>query len=77
MRTEEEILAENQRLAEGFLRRPRRVISPSRRQPERSWHFNHADRIERQLQEDGHRRWGFVIYRTTYGNDEEWGELLA
>jgi len=37
---------------------------------------NHADLIEDQLQADGHRTWGFVIYRTTYGNDEDWTEFL-
>lgn len=39
-------------------------------------HFNTADLIERQLQEDGHRTWGFVIYRTTYANDADWEEFL-
>ena len=35
-----------------------------------------ADRIERQLQEDGHQSWGFVIYRTTYGDEADWEEFL-
>jgi hypothetical protein len=76
MPTEAEIEAETVRLAEWFRNRPRRVKSPSCRQPNRSWHFNDADRIERQLQEDGHRTWGFVIYRTTYANDDDWTEFL-
>ncbi|OCK74385.1 hypothetical protein K432DRAFT_310820 [Lepidopterella palustris CBS 459.81] len=58
-------------------RRRRPPRSPSRRKPEISFQNNHADLIERQLEEDGHRTWGFVIYRTTYGNDDEWQEFLA
>jgi len=37
---------------------------------------NHADLIEDQLKADGHRTWGYVIYRTTYDNDEDWTEFL-
>lgn len=39
-------------------------------------HLSPADRIERDIQEDGHRVWGFVGYRCTYGNDNEWNEFL-
>ena len=49
---------------------------PSRRQPQREWYFNEADVIERQMQADGHRTWGYVIYRTTYSSDDDWAELL-
>lgn len=33
---------------------------------------NTADRIEEELLEKGHRVWGFVIYRCTYGDDAAW-----
>lgn len=32
---------------------------------------NTADRIEKQLQRDGHRTSGFVIYQTTYDSDDD------
>lgn len=54
----------------------RRIRSPSQRNPDMSWENNAADLIERQLQDDGHRTWGFVIYRTTYGSDADWAEFL-
>jgi hypothetical protein len=54
----------------------RRIKSPSQRNPDMSWHLNPADQIECQLREDGHRIWGFVIYRTTYDSDVDWAELL-
>jgi len=41
-----------------------------------SWENNAADLIERQLQDDGHRTWGFVIYRTTYDSDADWVGFL-
>ena len=54
----------------------RRIRSPSQRNPDMSWENNIADLIERQLQDDGHRTWGFVIYRTTYSSDADWAEFL-
>ena len=48
----------------------------SRRTPQYSTHNNTADCIERYLQEDGHRTWGFVIYRCTYENDDDWGQFM-
>ncbi|KAK3168026.1 hypothetical protein OEA41_004472 [Lepraria neglecta] len=54
----------------------RRIRSPSQRNPDMSWENNAADLIERQLQYDGHRTWGFVIYRTTYASDADWAEFL-
>jgi hypothetical protein len=57
--------------------RTQRVKNPSRRTPERETVFNNADNVERQLQEDGHKIWGWVIYRCTYANDEEWAEFMA
>ena len=34
--------------------------------------FNAADSIERQLHADGHRVWGFVVYRCAYASDSDW-----
>jgi hypothetical protein len=31
-----------------------------------------ADDIQHALMADGHRVWGFVVYRCTYGNDADW-----
>jgi hypothetical protein len=78
MSTDAEAQEETDRLVQAILdrRQRRRIKSPSPRQPEMSRHFNHADQIETQLEEDGHRTWGFVIYRTTYTNDYEWAEFL-
>lgn len=53
-----------------------RIKSPSPRNPNMSWESNDADLIERQLQDDRHRSWGFVIYRTTYTSDDDWAEFL-
>lgn len=50
--------------------------SPSRRQPGSEWYFNEADVIEREMQADGHRTWGYVIYRTTYSSEDDWPEFL-
>jgi len=50
--------------------------SPSRRTPQFSTHNNNADNIERYLQEDGHRTWGFAIYRCTYESDSDWQEFI-
>ncbi|KAI7210372.1 hypothetical protein KC333_g8261 [Hortaea werneckii] len=56
--------------------RAKYVRNPSRRTPDRETAFNDADNVERQLQEDGHKIWGWVIYRCTYENDEEWAEFM-
>ncbi|KAK7962860.1 uncharacterized protein PG986_003685 [Apiospora aurea] len=34
--------------------------------------LNAADKIERHLRADGHRIWGFVVYRCTYTSDTAW-----
>ncbi|KAK8043415.1 hypothetical protein PG993_005845 [Apiospora rasikravindrae] len=34
--------------------------------------YNAADKIERHLRADGHRIWGFVVYRCTYTSDRDW-----
>lgn len=60
-------------VATAHLRRPK---SPSRRQPHKDTHLNDADNIERYLKEDGHRTWGWVIYRCTYGSDDDWNEFM-
>lgn len=44
----------------------------STRTPNVRTQTNSADCIERALIADGHRHWGFVVYRTTYGNDSAW-----
>ncbi|KAL9107641.1 MAG: hypothetical protein Q9227_007448 [Pyrenula ochraceoflavens] len=54
----------------------RQIQSPSQRNPDMSWESNAADLIERQLQDDGHRTWGFVIYRSTYNSETDWAEFL-
>lgn len=56
--------------------RAQRVKNPSKRTPDRDTHFNDADSVERQLAEDGHKIWGWVIYRCTYEDDEEWTEFM-
>ncbi|KAK4166887.1 hypothetical protein QBC43DRAFT_376851 [Cladorrhinum sp. PSN259] len=38
--------------------------------------LNAADKIDRHLRLDGHRLWGFVMYRCTYGNDAAWRECV-
>lgn len=38
--------------------------------------FNTADVIQKQLDDDGHRVWGFVVYRCTYGDDAAWKTFL-
>lgn len=50
--------------------------NPSRRTPKYETHCNLADQIERQLAEDGHSKWGFVIYRCTYDKDDDWNEVI-
>lgn len=56
--------------------RAQRLKNPSHRTPDRETNLNNADSIERQLQEDGHQIWGWVIYRSTYKSDEEWAEFM-
>ncbi|KAH8587263.1 hypothetical protein B0O99DRAFT_402593 [Bisporella sp. PMI_857] len=43
---------------------------------QRETNLNNADNIERYLQEDGHRTWGFVIYRCTYDSDDDWNKFM-
>jgi hypothetical protein len=37
---------------------------------------NTSNDLQQRLDEDGHRVWGFVIYRCTYGDDAAWEECL-
>lgn len=52
------------------------VKCPSPRQPHRSTMLNRADITERLLRKDGHRLWGYVIYRTNYSSERDWNEFL-
>ncbi|CAI7579508.1 unnamed protein product [Penicillium bialowiezense] len=52
------------------------VQSQTPRIPHISPSFNEADQIEQYLHEDGHRAWGFVIYRCTYESDTAWDEFM-
>jgi hypothetical protein len=54
-----------------FRNRIRQLRNPSKRTPDRETTLNNADNIERQLQEDNYRIWGFVIYRCTYESETE------
>lgn len=56
--------------------RAQRVRNASQRTPDRETVFNNADNVERQLHVDGHKIWGWVIYRCTYQNDKEWAEFM-
>jgi hypothetical protein len=60
-----------------FRNRIRQLKNPSKRTPDRETAFNNADNIERQLQEDNHKIWGWVIYRCTYESDSEWEDLMS
>ncbi|KAG9567010.1 hypothetical protein KCU71_g4133, partial [Aureobasidium melanogenum] len=45
----------------------------SKRKPDTLGYVSHfADQIERALKADGHRIWGFRVYRCTYESDEDW-----
>lgn len=54
----------------------RRPADSSPRTPSWSTALNAADKVERYLTEDGHRTWGWVIYRCTYDDDSEWKEFM-
>jgi hypothetical protein len=49
---------------------------PSKRRPTVNTKYIAADNIERNLQENGHRTWGFVFYRCTYESDSDWDAFL-
>lgn len=53
------------------------IVSPERTGIARGDSFlNTAGRIQDQLLGDGHRVWGFVIYRCTYGDADAWETCL-
>jgi hypothetical protein len=35
------------------------------------------DKVQKQLDSDGHRTWDLVIYRCTYRSDSDWSEFIA
>lgn len=62
--------------AELIRQRIQNIENPSKRTPTRSTEFNDADNIERQMQQDGHRTWGWIIYRCTYADDAQWAAFM-
>ncbi|KAJ5121564.1 uncharacterized protein N7515_009525 [Penicillium bovifimosum] len=50
---------------------------PSQRDPTMDAGRNAADRLEKLLDEDGFKKWGFVIYRCTYQNNTDWENFMA
>lgn len=54
-----------------------KLNSMSKRIPWMSFRSNCADCIELGLEKDGHRVWGFVIFRCTYGDDAAWARRIA
>lgn len=63
-------------LAQFIATRASRVKNSSRRTLIRGTDFNNADKVERQLAEDSHQIWGWVIYRCTYESDADWNEFM-
>ncbi|GKZ83062.1 hypothetical protein AnigIFM56816_007890 [Aspergillus niger] len=49
---------------------------PSKSTPEIESGMNDADELERLLDNDGFKTWGFVIYRCTYQSDSDWEKLM-
>lgn len=64
------------KLEEWVRTRAQRVKDPSPRVPTSETQFNDADNVERHMREDGHRTWGLLIYRCTYGSDEQWKAFM-
>jgi hypothetical protein len=57
---------------------PQEVLGPeSIRTPGTLARNNVADIIEHQMQNDGHRLWGLVIYRCDYESNQRWEQCLA
>ena len=67
----------NAELKEWYTNRGQRVGNPSKRTSDRSTDFNDADNVERQLQQDNHKIWGWIIYRCTYASDDDWNEFMT
>lgn len=64
-------------LQEWIRTRAQRVRNPSRRKPDMETDNNKADMIERQLQQDNHKIWGWVIYRCKDSSDTAWAEFMS
>ncbi|KAG9517022.1 hypothetical protein KCV07_g6489, partial [Aureobasidium melanogenum] len=71
-------MAEDTTSHDAFLERMKNFVAedPSPRNPRVSTQSSHADRIEAQYQADGHKTWGYVIYRTTYEDEAAWTEFM-
>ncbi|KAF4216900.1 hypothetical protein CNMCM8980_007950 [Aspergillus fumigatiaffinis] len=54
----------------------RKRNEPSSRTPHLTRRSNFADCVELDLEKDGHRTWGFVMYRCTYKSDADWDEFM-
>lgn len=54
-----------------------RPVQPSKRDPTIETTSNDADELERLLQKDGFKIWGFVIYRCTYQSDSDWENFMS
>lgn len=52
------------------------IQQTSNRTPETGTGTNAADCVDRQLRADGHKTWGWVIYRSTYKDDEQWQDFM-
>jgi hypothetical protein len=64
-------------LREWVRTRAQRVRNPSHRTPDMETESNKADILERHLQQDNHKIWGWVIYRCTYASDKDWDEFIS
>ncbi|KAI1503107.1 hypothetical protein F5X99DRAFT_426448 [Biscogniauxia marginata] len=79
-----EMATDNLRQLEALMKRPdqdraalRQPVDLSPRTPNTiSADFNAADEIERHLRADGHRIWGFAVYRCTYTSDAAWESCI-
>ncbi|KAJ5364364.1 uncharacterized protein N7496_010077 [Penicillium cataractarum] len=56
--------------------RPLAQFPPPQTQDPRIPYLHDADHVEHDLWDDGHRLWGFVIYRCTYESDSAWTEFM-
>lgn len=54
-----------------------RSFEPSKHGPILGSKSNRADELDRFLQSDGFKTWGFVIYRCTYENDSDWYKFMT
>lgn len=50
--------------------------NPSKRDPTEDTRRQVADRLERIMDMNGHRIWGFVLYRCTYKSDSDWEKFM-